>query len=293
MRKQTICFTSACHLSLHNNQLAIAHKQTGECTEQCIEDIALILLEHRDITLTQSLISELALHKVAVLFCDSKHYPCSLLWHMDGHSTQTLRFAQQIAISTPLKKNLWKQIVLAKIRNQQKLLHNYNKQTTLPTNVLSGDRTNVEAQAARLYWPALLGKTFRRDRYGAPPNPALNYGYTILRSAVARALCMAGLLPMLGLQHKNKYNNFCLADDVMEPYRPFVDSTVKKMLEKGMACDLEDKEEKKELLSILNKELCIKKEKSVLIIALQHTAYALTECFAKKRKNLFYPMLQH
>lgn len=291
MMKEILCFTTPCHLSINHSQLAITQKETGEYHEKPIDDLGIIMIEHPAITITQALIAHLSYHGVAVLFCNRTHEPCSLLLHMEGHSTQTHRFRTQINSSTPLKKQLWQQVVKAKITNQQCLLDQHGINLQLPDNVCSGDSTHVEAQAARLYWPALFYPEFIRGRYGRPPNPALNYGYAILRAATARALSLAGLLPMLGIHHKNKYNNFCLADDIMEPYRPFIDRVVKKMCDDNMACGRVDSAVKKALLSVLHEELVFKKENTTLMIAIQRTAQSLAQCFSLERKKICYPKL--
>ena len=289
--KETLCFTTPSHLSIKYGQLVITHKETGACHEKPLDDVGMVVIEHHAITITQALIAHLADHGIAALFCSRRHEPCSLLLHMEGHSTQTHRFRRQIKCSEPLKKRLWQQVVKAKIVNQQLLLQQYGIDLLLPDKVCSGDSTHVEAQAARLYWPALFAPTFTRRRYGLSPNPALNYGYAILRAATARVLSMAGLLPLLGIHHRNKYNNFCLADDIMEPYRPFVDRVVKKMHVGNMACMLATREEKKVLLGVLYEEVILNKERTTLMLALQRTAQSLAQCFSRVRKKICYPKL--
>lgn len=267
------------------------HKEKGLYQQKPLDTIGMVIIEHPAITLTQQLMARLAQARIAVLFCDASHHPATLLLHMEGHSTQTAHFREQLKASNALKKQLWKQTVEAKIHNQQKLLHFYKIALSLPQKTTSGDTKNVEAQAARLYWPALFGHSFFRSRHGPPPNPALNYGYAILRAATARALSLAGLLPLVGIHHKNKYNNFCLADDIMEPYRPFVDLIVKKMTKNNLRCNLKNKEEKKTLLALLQEQVLIKKEKTILMVAIQRTAQSLAQCFTGEKKQLLYPYL--
>jgi len=230
MLKRTLFFSNPYHLSVKLQQLVIADKETGEVKQAPIEDLGFVVLDHREITFTQSAMNELAANNTAVVICNEKHMPASMMFHLDTHQVQNERFRAQVNASEPLKKQLWQQTVKAKIRNQAAMLKHSGQSdealNRLATQVKSGDSTNEEAQAARRYWPGLFGKYFRRERFGMPPNPSLNYAYAILRAAVARALCGSGLLPTLGIHHRNKYNAYCLADDIMEPYRPFVDLCV-------------------------------------------------------------------
>lgn len=290
--KQILYFNSPHYLSIKHSQLTIADKTTGDYTQRPIDDIAILVIDHYAITITQAVISHLADQGIAILFCNAAHEPCSLLFHMEAHSTQTERFRQQINTSEPLKKRLWQQVIQAKIKNQQNLLQQHDINVPLPNDVHSGDTTHTEAQAARLYWPLLFSSNFMRARHGAPPNPALNYGYAILRTATARALSMAGLLPLLGIHHRNKYNNFCLADDIMEPYRPFVDRVVKNMHDDNMDCTLELPEEKKILLDFLYEPVTIQNEQTTLMLALQRTTQSLAQCFSQEKKKIIYPILR-
>ncbi len=235
MIKQTLYFSNPYHLSTKLNQLVITDKETDEVKLRSIEDVGFVILDHHSITFTQSVMQELAENNVAVVICDKTHHPSSMLFPLDGNTLQTERFRHQIDASEPLKKQLWQQTIKAKIKNQAQLFKLLNKNDDAlklySTKVLSGDTSNEEAQAARHYWshlfpPVFGGIPFTRDRFGASPNSTLNFGYTILRSAIARALVGSGLIPTLGIHHHNKYNAFCLADDIMEPYRPFVDKLV-------------------------------------------------------------------
>src|SRR5699024_3498704 len=190
-----------------------------------------MVLEHPQITLTNKLIERLAQNKTLIITCDRQHLPCSILQPLVGHTEQTERYRDQINASQPLKKNLWQQTVAAKVENQAKHLQNrnrhYKKLLRWSKEIKSGDSTNIEGVAASYYFRRIFSiENFSRFRDGIPPNNLLNYGYAILRAIAARAIVSSGMLPSIGIFHANKYNAFCLADDVMEPYRPFVDNLV-------------------------------------------------------------------
>ncbi len=295
MLKRTLFFSNPYHLSVKLGQLEITDKQTGEKITAPIEDLGYLVLDNLEITFTQSVMSELAANNTAIIICNNKHLPASMMFHLDTNQVQNELFRAQVAASEPLKKQLWQQTVKAKIRNQAALL-NYtgNSDTALlrhASNVKSGDTTNEEAQASRRYWVNLFGENFIRDREGMPPNPSLNYGYAILRAAVARAICGSGLLPTLGIFHHNKYNHYCLADDIMEPYRPFVDKIVWEQREKIPDYHNITKERKAELLAILTHDVKIDKEISPLQIAINSTTASLAKCFKGDEKELDYPTL--
>ncbi len=296
MLRRTLFFGNNYHLSTLNHQLKAASKEDGEIKSIPIEDIGYIVFEHPQITFTQSVIRLLAENNTAVIFCDEKFHPSSMLLHLDTNYVQTERFKLQIAASEPLKKQLWKQTIQAKIQNQALLLKKIRQNPTpLLTKrrmVKSGDISNEEAKAARIYWKLLMGDEFIRERFGAAPNAALNYGYAILRAAVARALAASGLLATLGIHHRNKYNSFCLADDIMEPYRPFVDEIVYEMQEQGYNTEVLGKEEKAALLKVLTVDTFFEKEVSPLQIALLKTTNSLVKCFKQEQRQLLYPNLK-
>lgn len=293
MLKRTLFFGKPYHLCTEDFQLKASNKSTGEHHSIPIEDIGFIVFEHPQITFTQSVIQHLAKNNTAVVFCDDKHHPSSMLLHLDTHQIQTVHFRNQINATEPLKKRLWQQTIQQKLRNQAKVLELTGKEpqmvSSLVDKVLSGDTSNKEALAAKRYWSKLLGKSFTRERYGVAPNPALNYGYAILRAAVARALSGSGLLPTFGIHHKNKYNSYCLADDIMEPYRPLVDHLVYTMHQNGQQTDNLGKDEKGELLKILSSDLVINDNKSPLMVGLSQTTASLSRCFAGESKKILYP----
>ncbi len=312
MIKQTLYFGNPFHLSATLNQLIITNKTTGETKQRAIEDIGFVILDNHSLTFTQSLIQQLAENNVAVVFCDKTHHPSSMLFPLDGNTLQSERYRHQVDASEPLKKQLWQQTIKAKIRNQGQLFKqlglNDEALKNYATKVLSGDTTNEEAQAARHYWkylfssnklPAAIAnigngvgeESFTRDRLGMPPNPALNFGYTILRSATARALVGSGLMPTLGIHHHNKYNAFCLADDIMEPYRPFVDKLVVEINNENPDEDTLSKETKAKLIGVISMDVSMGEFKSPLMIALSQTTASLSKCFEGKEKLIKYPTL--
>ena len=277
-----------------------------------IEDIGVIILDAYQLTISQKLISELLNNNVALVTCDEKHMPQGLLLNLDGNNIQQERFQNQIKASLPLKKQLWQQTIKAKISNQRALLVKLHYHTNKLTNnkfenmeywadsVRSGDTGNIEAKAAAFYWKVIFGEyipNFVRDRYGDDPNNLLNYGYAILRAITARSLVASGLLPTLGIHHHNKYNAYALADDIMEPYRPFVDNLIFKIVkenynEKNLIQEFQlTKQIKEILLKIPVLDVIIENKKSPLMIAMQRTTASLYNCFAGESRKILYPVL--
>lgn len=238
MAKQTLVFESAKELSLSGGMIVITDKDSGEVVIRPIEDVQMIMVDNHSVRITIPLITKLVKHNVGIVFCDEKHMPTSMMMDLDSNTLQSKRFQHQLSATVPMKKQIWKQIVEAKIRNQSLLLEKQGKGKGVLAqhynNVKSGDSTNREAMAANVYWKMLMGKDFVRDRWGHAPNPMLNYGYTILRAMVARSLMNAGMLPSIGVFHRNCYNAYPLADDIMEPYRPYVDQKVKELFVNGV-----------------------------------------------------------
>jgi CRISPR-associated protein Cas1 len=261
-----------------------------------IEDIGFIVMEHPQISFTLKLIEQLNEFNVATIFCDSKHMPTSMLLPLDTHHIQNELFRAQINVTEPLKKNLWKQTIEMKISNQARLLEKLRKNNSqlkvLAKMVKSGDSDNREGFAARMYWIALLGKNFIRDRYGAPPNPFLNYGYILLRSAVARAIAGSGLLSTLGIHHHNRYNAFCLADDIMEPYRPYVDEIAFEMNEIWPETNMLEKKHKAKLFELMTVDVRIGENRRPLMVALSLTTASLCRCFAGETRKLVFPVFE-
>jgi CRISPR-associated protein Cas1 len=240
MIKRTLYFGNPIYLKTESDQLVLTYPDNKSgLTEKerrnsvPIEDIGVVVLDHQQITITQELINKLLENNVAFITCDKKHHPTGMFLNLDGNTLQAERFADQINSSLPLKKQLWAQTVEQKIKNQAFVLKqfgsgDYELLLQMAKNVRSGDPQNLEGQAAAHYWRYLFGadSNFNRARDGESPNHLLNYGYAILRAITARSLVGSGLLPTLGIHHRNKYNAYCLADDIMEPYRPYVDQIV-------------------------------------------------------------------
>lgn len=301
MIKRTLCFSNPAYLSTKSEQLVIqlVGDQKAEMTVP-IEDIGVIVLEHPQLTLTNKLLEKLIQQQVALIGCDGQHLPISMMMPLCGHSEQTERIRAQIEASQPLKKNLWQQTVMAKIQNQGTLLQtvglNEKPMKFWIRQVNSGDTHNHEGRAAAHYWQELSSilsqkeEVFTRQSKGVPPNHLLNYGYAILRGVTARALVSSGLLPTLGIFHHNKYNAYCLADDIMEPYRPFVDKLVVAARKSGREFDQTlHTEDKKLMLSIPALDVIIDGKKSPLLVAMSRTTHSLYECFAGKARKILYP----
>jgi len=296
MIKRTLYFGNPAYLHKNLMQLKVVNPtDDSELGSVPLEDIGVVLLDHPQITLTHALMAALLERNVALISCDEKHLPVGLMLPLDGHTIQTERFRSQIEASEPLRKNLWAQTVKAKIENQAEVLRragidNKRLKALIPL-IQSGDPDNVEGRAASVYWKLLFEDLpFVRDRFGTMPNAHLNYGYAILRAIVARALVGSGLLPTLGIHHSNKYNAYCLADDVMEPYRPFVDWMVYNMLQNEEITDDEiRKEHKVKLLGIATVDVQLDKKKSPLMVGMPRTSNSLVECFDGSRRKIIYP----
>jgi len=279
-------------LSIHNRQLLI-ERPGHEPASVPAEDVGLLLVDHPAVTYTQAVFTLLAELGAAVVICGNTHLPDSMVMPIASNTIQTERFAAQIAASAPLKKQLWRSVVAAKIANQAATLEAAGGSDAglraMAGRVRSGDAGNLEAQAAQRYWPRVFGRTFRRERTGDPPNNLLNYGYMAMRAAIARALCAAGLLPTLGIHHRNRYNAFCLADDLMEPYRPLVDWKVIELVRGHAAPETLGREEKAHLLGLFNHSVRIDGRQTPLLLALHTTAASLARSFADRRAQLLMP----
>ena len=307
MIKRTLCFSNPAYLSLKNAQLVIKlpEVEKADVVELIkaeavrtipIEDIGVVVLDNRQITITQGLVEALLENNCAIITCDNAHLPVGLMLPLCGNTTQSERFRLQIDASLPLKKQLWQQTVQCKIRNQAAVLQ--NTRNAIVKNMLawagevkSGDSHNLEGRAAAYYWrnlfPDILG--FTRDRNGLPPNNLLNYGYAILRAVVARALVGSGLLPTLGIHHHNRYNAYCLADDIMEPYRPYVDALVCRLVSDEHITEELTTELKRELLQIPTLDIVINGKRSPLMVAVGQTTASLYRCFSGEQRKIAYP----
>lgn len=295
MIKRTLLFGNPAYLSTKNEQLVVNYPDETLATKTVpIEDIGVLLLEDPQITITTGLIDKLTANQTAIITCDRTHMPTGLLMPLCGHSEQQERFRAQLFASEPLKKNLWQQTIQAKIKNQA--LHLKERGASIDNmlhwakSVTSGDTQNHEARAAAYYWQNLFDiPSFNRDAGGEAPNNLLNYGYAILRAVCARALVSSGLLPLLGIHHKNKYNAYCLADDIMEPYRPYVDLVVCHIVDTCDNYEILTTDLKKELLQIPVLDVQIDGKKSPLMVAMSRTTSSLYDCFAGNSRKIIYP----
>lgn len=293
MLKRTIYIGNPSYLKLKDHQLKIEDVQSKETKGSVpIEDLGFLVLDHYQITISHQLILALQQNNVAIISCDESHLPFGLMLPMNGHVAHSERLKHQINISEPLRKQLWKQTVEAKIFQQKSLLIKYGY-TEKPmqnylTNVKPGDVTNMEGIAAQYYWRQLFDN-FTRERDGDAPNNFLNFGYAILRSMVARALVSSGLNPTIGIFHRNKYNPYCLADDIMEPYRPYVDELVLEWINKPFRPTEMDKQAKAHLLQIATKDVKIDGLTRPLLVALSHTTSSLYKCMIGEQRVIRFP----
>lgn len=261
-----------------------------------IEDIGIMILDHQQITVTQGLIASLLENNSALITCDKSHLPTGLFLPLTANQVQSERFQAQIEASQPLKKQLWQQTISAKIMNQALLLKQrgiaYKNMEIWSAKVKSGDAENLEGRAAAYYWKNLFPQEleFTRDRYGLPPNNLLNYGYAILRAIIARGLVSSGLLPTLGIHHHNKYNAYCLADDIMEPFRPYVDKIVCEIIENGEDFEELNTSIKKQFLELPVTEIIIEGERSPLMVGVQRTTTSLVKCYQGEQRKICYPV---
>lgn len=313
MIKKTLYFGNPAYLSLRMGQMVIKLpevetdcnlpepiKKQVEVTKP-VEDIGVVVLDNRRITITQGLLEALLENNCAIITCDSHSLPVGLMLPLYGNTTQNERFRDQLAASLPLKKQLWQQTIKMKISNQATVLVACagNKSPTMQKwaeDVRSGDPDNIEGRAAAYYWKNLFVgidglDNFTRGREGDTPNNLLNYGYAILRAVVARALVSSGMLPTLGIHHHNRYNAYCLADDIMEPYRPYVDELVYSIVRENGIKNLNlSREVKARLLTIPTLDVIIGGKYSPLMVAVTQTTASLYKCFTEELRRIAYPV---
>ena len=305
MIKRTLHFSNPAYLSLQQDQLVIdlPHlKVLGEKESKKkvpIEDIGIILLDHQQITITHGCIAALLANNAALITCNPGHLPTGMMLPIDGHDIQSERFRYQIDASQPLKKQLWQQTTQAKILNQAAVLFERGiaceNMIHWAKSVKSGDPDNYEGRAAAYYWKNVFPKKieFFRGREGDPPNNLLNYGYAILRAIVARGLVCSGLLPTLGIHHRNKYNAYCLADDIMEPYRPYVDQIVLGIIDRGENFLELGTAIKIQLLGIATTDVQFERGTSPLMVGLQSTTSSLARCYEGVTRRINYPLMKN
>ena len=295
MLKRTLVFSNPITLSLRNCQLVLAYKDDPNNKQTIpIEDIGVIIIDHQQVSITIPLMNALVEGNVQVVVCNDHGMPSAMLQSFEGNNLQGEILRNQIGVGEVLKKQIWKQIVEAKIKNQAALLNKVGRNGSILKpyyqNVKSGDTDNREGIAARIYFSELFGELFVRDRSLSGINLLLNYGYTILRAATARSLVSSGLLPAIGIFHHNRSNAFPLADDIMEPYRPYVDEIVYDLAMQGR---LElTKNNKADLIKVLYADTQFVKITRPLSVGLSLTSASLAKCFAKEQIKLSLPLMQ-
>jgi len=275
MIKRIVDISEQAYLHLNKKQLLV--EKQGELVSSIpVEDLGVLILQHPAIVVTQAALIACQQNNAVVVFCDQRHLPYSVLLPIsEGNSLHTRVLREQTEVSAPVKKRLWKQIVQEKIRQQVATLVSSGKDSQrlrrMVEKVKSGDIENHEAQSAQHYWRKLMGDHFRRNRNEPGINTLLNYGYAIIRAMIARALVGSGLHPALGLHHRNQYNGLCLADDLMEPFRPWVDQVVVQLSSETNQPDI-DRNSKQALLSLIGHPVEWNNKSMPLIIASHHLA---------------------
>ena len=294
MITRSIYIGNPAYLKLKDEQMKILDPETkNEKGSLPVEDLGLLMLDHYQITISHQLIQKMMGNNVVVVSCDAHHLPHGIMLPLYGHTEHSDRIKDQLEASEPLKKQLWKQTIECKIENQIQVLKRlgnyYEPMLDYKNNVKSGDSTNMEGIAAQHYWKYLISLDFLRERFGNSPNPFFNFGYSVLRSIVARAIVETGLLPVLGIFHKNKYNAYCLADDLMEPYRPFIDLLVMQWLEQNPNSEELTKEFKAHILKIATVDVLIDDKTRPLLVAVKSTAISLYKCYTGEKRLISYP----
>ena len=295
MIKRTLYIGNPAYLKLKDHQLQIVDPETKEIKGSApVEDMAFLVLDHYQITLSHQLMVALQGNNVAIISCDAHHLPYGLMLPMAGHVEHSERLKYQLNVSEPLRKQLWKQTVEAKISQQMLLLKKLKKphgqMTEYLNAVKSGDSTNMEGIAAQFYWKQLF-ENFTREREGDAPNNFLNFGYAVLRSIVARALVSSGLNPTIGIFHRNKYNAYCLADDIMEPYRPYIDEIVCQLMMLPSRPEELTREVKAEILKIATRDVMMMQKMRPLMVAVSSTTSSLYKCYTGEQRVIRYPMI--
>lgn len=296
MLKRTIYIGNPAYLKFKDNQMLIIDPETKEIKGTVtIEDLGFLVLDNYQITISHQLMVALQGSNVAVISCDAQHLPFGLMLPMNGHVEHSERLKVQMNVSEPLRKQLWKQTVEAKISQQLLLLKKLGKEhepmTGYLNSVRSGDSTNMEGIAAQFYWKQMY-EDFSREREGDAPNNFLNYGYAIVRSVVARALVSSGLNTTIGVFHRNKYNPYCLADDIMEPYRPYVDELVYHLYHLPSRPTELTREIKGELLKVMSCDVVMMQKLRPLMVAVSTTTSSLYKCYTGELRVIRYPTMK-
>lgn len=294
MIKRTVEISNPARLSLKNRQMVFG-REGFDLAAVPIEDLGILILDHPQITHTQGLLAACSENNVAVLVCNSKHLPVSILLPLEGNNLHSRTIARQAQIAEPSRKRLWQAIIRAKIREQAKaLFRSTGDNNPLPDyvkRVKSGDPDNIEAQVSRIYWQRLFGTAFRRDFDAPGINSLLNYGYAVMRAAVARAIVSTGLHPSLELHHHNQYSSFCLADDLLEPLRPAVDIKVFELYQNLQDEPALTSGNKQTLLEILSGNCSINSQQLPIMTSLHHYAASVREVICGEHKRVEIPVL--
>ena len=310
MIKRTIRVSTPSYLSLRNGQMVVKAAELESCDavdekfkqgfERTvpIEDLGFLMVENRRVTMTVGLMAALSEANCAVAVCNDAMMPTALMLPISGHTSFTERMRNQIEASVPLKKQMWQQTIRAKILNQSVVLDHATADShqcmrEWAADVRSGDSDNLEGRAAAYYWKNMFypgrEEFFRRDPDGEWPNAMLNYGYAVVRALVARALVGSGLSPTVGIFHRNKYNAYCLADDIMEPYRPVVDLLALRLMRSNPEQRELTKDLRRELLQLPQADVRIDGHLSPLMNAVTTTSASVSACFSGEAKRIIYP----
>lgn len=295
MIKRVLCFQNPAYLSLKDRQIQIKLPETDRKTSVPVEDVGVVVLDNRQITITQALMAALLENNCALVTTNDCHLPVGMFLPLDGHSLQSERFRNQINASEPLKKQMWQQTVVQKILGQAYVLATQGVENRnmlrWAADVRSGDAGNLEGRAAAYYWKSVFtdNPAFIRGRDEDAPNNLLNYGYAIVRALMARSLVSAGLLPTFGIHHHNRYNAYCLADDIMEPYRPAVDLAVLDIAARYPEISEITPALKRELLTIPVRDVTLDGKRTPVMTAIQHTAHSVARCFTGESRKIIYP----
>lgn len=295
MIRKTLEFsTPGTRLSVSNRQLVVERPDSPTVTRP-IEDLGMVIVDDARATYTQAVFLDLLEAGATVMVSGRDHLPAGMMLPLDAHHAQTERHRTQVESGGPVRKRVWQALVRAKIGQQAVVLRHFTGRdgglTPLARRVRSGDPENVEAQAAQRYWPRLFGQSFRRDRAADGVNALLNYGYAVVRAATARAVVAAGLIPSLGVHHRHRGNPFCLADDLLEPYRPYVDWRVRSLAESDGASipGLSERPTRAALLSLLNETIRMGDRREPLLLALHTSAASLCRALTGGDRALVLP----
>lgn len=294
MIKRIVDIAKPAYVHMKNAQLLIEHDKVviGSIP---IEDLGVVILQHPAIVITQAVVIACQQNNVAMVFCDERHLPYSLILPIgEGNTLHQKVLRLQVATKKPVTNRIWKQIVQQKIAEQERTLLLAGVKTTLlgrlVSKVKSGDTENHEAQAAQHYWPRLFGKSFRRDYEAVGVNALLNYGYAVVRALVARAIVAGGLHPALGIHHHNQYNALCLADDLMEPFRPWVDLVVYQIWMENKKVKI-DQHNKQNILGLLSESVQMNKKTMPMMTACHYLVADFKRCLEGALTSIKYPAL--